>query len=250
MNVLLAGTLNEIQKVLSKKRYIAMFIIALSITLLVAILNELTNRNFGFYVLSGSNLPQTILKVISFIIMPLFIFMITTDLFSGENSDKSIITTLVRPISRHKVYLAKVLAVVAFLTIILTITFFVSNVAGLMESSLANVIDSLLTNIIVYVAAIVPMTMIIVITAFVAQFYKNNGSTIVTMILSFIVLYVLGFLFKYIGVLSPVTYINWYNNFATYNYNINTILSEFMFIISYVIIFLGSGIYLFNKKDI
>lgn len=195
-------------------------------------------------------MPINVLQAAAFIIMPVFIFLITSDLFSGEFNNRTIIGTLVRPITRSKVYLSKVLSVIVFIIGFLAITFIVSFMASFLGGSISEIIERFPINLLVYLTAIVPMALVIVMTAFTAQFFKSSGSTIVIMILSFIGFFIFGLLSELFRTISPVTYIDWYNNFDRGSYDLQNIIKELMFILSYGIIFLSTGLYLFTKKDV
>jgi ABC-2 type transport system permease protein len=250
MNVLLAGTISETQKIISRKKNVALLIIMLSIVFISAIVNLVASNTLGADIINHSKLPVTVLDFAIALIIPIFIFMITSDLFAGEISNNSMILSLVRPISRTKVYLSKLLSVGIFIIGILAITFLDAFIVSLFGDSISEVFGKLLLNLNAYVAAVVPLIMLVVITAFVAQFLKSSSGTIVLMIIGLLILPVLGTLLPEVRSILPTTYLDWYQNFSYGSVDIVSVANEFMFILAYVIIFLSLGIFFFEKKDI
>lgn len=250
MNIVLSSTINEGHKIISKKKNIVLVLIAVLITGAASAVNFYTNSQLGFQLINNVNLPVSVLNFITSFILPLFIFMVTGDLFSEEFSNNSIHLSLVRPISRYKIYISKVLSIGLFTLGVLMITFVVSFVASLFGGSLGEVFLNLPDTFLKYLFAVIPMTMTAVIAAFTAQFFKSSGGIVVVMVLFSILLSALSTFLPGLSLVIPTTYIGWYRNFSVSGFDITSTLIGFMFIISYVIIFLSAGIYVFEKKDV
>ena len=134
------------------------------IAILASIINLLTASNMGNPLLNNSSLPFTVLNLLSSLILPLFILMLASDLFSGELSDNSIIMSLVRPITRNKLYISKILAIGISMLGILLGTFLISLIASLIGGDFSQVLSKFLQNFIAYIFAIIPMMLIAIIS--------------------------------------------------------------------------------------
>ncbi|MEN8905352.1 MAG: ABC transporter permease [Clostridiales bacterium] len=250
MNIILAGTINETQKIISKKKNLIVLFLILSIVLISAIINIVSNNFLGANVINSAKLPITVLDFTMALVIPIFIFMITSDLFANEISNSTIIISLVRPVSRFKVYITKLISVSVFIITILASMFISSFIVSMFSGKISEVFGELLINLYTYIAAILPLIMLITITAFIAQFLKSSSGTVVFMVIGFLLLPVISALVPEFSVILPTSYIDWYQNFSYSSINVYTITNEFMFIVGYVIIFLSLGVYLFERKDI
>jgi ABC-2 type transport system permease protein len=128
-------------------------------------------------------------------------------------------------------------------------TFVVTFIASLLGGNMGDILSMLPYNFLSYLSVVVPMTLIAVITAFVAQFTRSSSLTVVIMIFASILMSAVSLFVPQIVSLLPTTYLSWYQNF--YNgVNFVRVLNEFLYILSYGIIFMFAGTYVFQQKDI
>ncbi|MDP4181528.1 MAG: ABC transporter permease subunit [Bacillota bacterium] len=246
---MLISAINETNKIISKKKFIILFSLSILITVAAAIINMVTGRTFGVSLLNNSTLPVTVLNFMSSIILPLFIIMLTTDLFSGEFSDNSIIMSLVRPISRFKIYISKIISIGICALIFLLGTFIISFIASLFGGNFSDIVSRLPINFVSYICAAVPMLLIAIISAFVSQFSKSGALTIVIMILASVLMSSVSIFIPQLVPFVPSAYLDWYKNFYS-GVEFTHILNEFLYILAYGIIFMSAGSYLFQQRDI
>jgi len=173
--------------------------------------------------------------------MPLFIVMAGADMFSGEISDRTIKITLLKPISRFKVYMSKILALSAYILGTLIMVFIVTNIAALFLGNAGN----LLGNAIVFFAALLPMLLIAFYVGLISQFFKSGSGVMVFSILFFIASEVLSVLYPKVADFLMPAYLNWHTLFSGYSFAGPRILTLFMFMVSNSIINLTTGYYLF-----
>lgn len=249
MNTILTGTINETRKIFSKRKFVFLFVISLLITITVSIINLLTGGSLGVSLIKSPSLPVTVLNLMTSLIIPLYIIFLTSDLFSGEVSDSSIIMSLVRPISRNKLYISKILSVGISTMVLLMGTFLVTFLASLLGGHFSDIFSRLPYNLAAYISAIVPMLLIAVITAFAAQFTRSGSLTVVIMILASLLMSSITIFVPQIETLLPTTYLSWYKNFYS-GADIIRVLNELLYITAYGIIFMFAGTYIFQQKDI
>ena len=249
MDTILTGTINEIYKILSKKKFVLLMGASVIITIAAAVINMLSFNNLGIFVINNQSLPVVVLNLLASLLLPLFIIMITSDLFSGEISDNSIVMSLVRPISRNKLYISKILSIGFITFAFLLSTFIVAFAVSLLSGNFGEIISKMPSNLLSYVTAVIPMLLIAIIAAFIAQFTKSGGMTVVLLILLSILMSSASIFLPQIVSFLPTTYLTWYQNFYS-GVNFSIVLNEFLYILAYGIIFMFAGTYLFQKKDI
>lgn len=131
MNRISAAIYNESQKTLLKKKSVAIMALTALIPIVsVFVVSSLQNRT-GVFVLGASGYPVWVLGLFTGYLLPLFIFMTAADIFAGEVADGSIKLVLVRPVTRFKVYMAKVVAIGVFAVVNLAIAYLSSAIGNL-----------------------------------------------------------------------------------------------------------------------
>jgi ABC-2 type transport system permease protein len=91
--------------------------------------------------------------------------------------------------------------------------------------------------------------LVAVITAFAAQFTRSGSLTIVIMILASVLMSAVSVFVPQAVSFLPTTYLTWYQNFYS-EVHFTLVLNEFLYILAYGIIFMFTGTYLFEQKDI
>ncbi len=249
MSAILTSTKTETFKIFSKKKIIFMFAFLILISILASTVNLLVDRRLGGSLMNNATSPLTVLNFMCSFFLPLFVLMLTSDLFSGEFSDNSIVMSLVRPITRNKLYVSKILAIGFSIMCLLLGTFIISVIASLIGGNFNECIERLPSNFMTYAFAAVPMLLIAVITAFTAQFTKSGSLTVVIMILVSMLISGASIVFPQIMPFMPTTYLSWYQNFYS-NLNLFKTINELLYIIAYVIMFMFAGAYMFHQKDV
>lgn len=248
MDTILTGTINESYKIFSKKKYLILTIISIVISIGITLLNSLANKSLGASIINNSSVSITVLNFMSTMIIPLFVIMITCDLFSGEISNNSIVMTLVRPISRSKLYLSKLTAVAFSTLIFLVITLIVSLFLSIPGGNINNIIRDIPNYLGSYLAFLLPMILVAIVAAFVSQLTKSGSMTVVVMILASFIITSLTIFFPGFAHLFPGNLLSLHEHF--YNqYNLSNVINQFLSVISYGIIFMFAGMYIFEKRD-
>ncbi|NLM61207.1 MAG: hypothetical protein GX193_03920, partial [Clostridiales bacterium] len=92
-----AGTLNEIDKLLAKKKYYVFLAIEIAICILMLILDKLFARaSDGFITFGAADLSLMMLTFFIHVYIPLIIFMASCDAFSSEYNDGTVKAILIR----------------------------------------------------------------------------------------------------------------------------------------------------------
>jgi len=131
MVAFVAAYLNETDKIILRKKYIAFLIIGVAICIAWALLGNIASGLIGqhgnlFVVLTPT--PMGVLPFFLQILLPLLIFMGVTDLITAEGTDHTMKAMICRPVERWKLYTAKLAAVITYVTLYLACVFIVSTV--------------------------------------------------------------------------------------------------------------------------
>ena len=116
MRKYIASFQNEVQKLFSKKKYIVFLfleavICAISILSSKLVSNLITQNSGMQFDLSFGNTAISMMGLFVNWMVPLIMMMAVCDLFSTEFWDETIKASLMRPVSRFKIYTAKISAV-------------------------------------------------------------------------------------------------------------------------------------------
>ena len=103
MNKIIQNTRNEFYKLISKKKYLVLFIIGALICAGRMGCSMIVSKLSGGRVSVQSNMVLEMLPFCTDILVPLIIFMAVTDLFSSEIQEDTMKAVLLRPISRFKI---------------------------------------------------------------------------------------------------------------------------------------------------
>lgn len=245
MSRLYGSIINESEKLFIKKKTIFFFIITAVIPFLSAILLSKFQSNFGIGAINPSGFMVTMLDLFTTLFLPLFIVMAAADEFSGEISDRTLKLTLLKPISRFKVYLSKVISIGIYIIATLLIILVSSTLSGLFLGNGS----MLFQNIKITIAAFFPAMGIGLLAVFIAQIFKNASGAIITLIFLFIGLKVLGIFLPLIARISLISYLNWHVLWLG-NVGMGRLTNIFVVILSYYIIFFAAGFGIFDSKDI
>ena len=245
MSRLYGNIINESEKLFLKKKTIFFFIITAIIPFLSAILLSKFQNSFGIAAISPLGFMVTMLDLFTTLFLPLFIVMAAADEFSGEISDRTLKLTLLRPISRFKVYTSKIMSIGIYIIATLLIILISSTLSGLFLGNGSMVFQ----NIKITIAAFFPAMGIALLSVFIAQIFKNASGAIITLIFVFIGLRILGFFIPIILRISLISYLNWHVLWLG-NVGIGRLSNIFVIILSYYIIFFAAGFGIFDNKDI
>jgi ABC-2 type transport system permease protein len=251
MNSLTANFINETQKMLLKSKVWACFIISAIIPVGVALLIALLHNKAGVLAVGPAGFPIFILGLFTSTLLPLFIFMWTADIFAGEVGDRSLKVVMVRPISRFKIYLSKIMALglstVLLLAVILIFTLISSILLG---GNGHEYLSGVSGGLIAYTAAIVPMLSLAIAASFIAQFLKSSSGALTTSIFVYIAARLLPVVLPSVSKVSLFSYTNWHEMWLGSLAAPEKLLYAFLVMLSSCIILFTLGYYLFDTKEL
>lgn len=250
MNIVIKNSINELNKIFLRKKSIFFLSLTAIITLFFSIGLNFFQNKFGITAVIGSNYPIAVLGFFVKIFLPLFIFLASADLLSGELQHKTLKLSITRPISRFKIYLSKNLAIVAYAIICLLIVFIVSNLGAMFFSVKGDLVSGILRSFAAYVIDIIPIAVLTITAVFIAQFFKSSSTALISCIFIYIALYFLSMFFPMVLRLSFTNYLDLHVLWLSGNIGILKIINTLMMIVSYGIIFFSTGFYFFDKRNL
>lgn len=249
MAVFQAALVNEIEKLYKKKKAL----VAILLTLAVIIIGQLAivgvRNGFGLRGAGSVEFSMLVLSAVVNAILPLFTALVAIDSFSGEYSQNSMRITLTRPISRFKIFSAKITAIVLFILATLVLLLIFSMLVGLVFNTNSATLDSLVRTVYSYIVSLFPMVVLALGIVLLANLFKSGISVFFAAILVFIVLKVLGVLFSQYSSLFITTQLDWYNLFLVNSLPLGKIVRQFMIMLGSGIMLFTAGFYLFDKRE-
>jgi ABC-2 type transport system permease protein len=244
MNTIKANTFNEIQKLLTKK-VTKLFLLS---TILVPVLTKLlVNHLFltDWMALPTENINFTLLDLFITILIPLFIFIAATDLFTGEGERGTLFQ--VRPISRIELFLTKVIAISVLCLFILLLEWLAVMFSSAVFDKAFDIADIPSS----FGAFIVSWFPIIVLTAFavmLALFVHSSVLAISGMIVLYLFMMFIPYVLPGSLYLLPSTYLDWYMQWLS-DVSFRWIIQTVTYLCSSFALFFSIGYYMFNRKE-
>lgn len=250
MSIVYANTINELQKLFLRKKYIAFISISILIPLVAAFSFNLLQNKLGIFAVNTSSFSVLILGIFTKFLLPLYIFSSAADVFSGELGNKTLKLTLLRPITRFKVFLSKTISIGIFITLNLGIIFIFTLVAGLFINSTNQLASGVFQTLLAYILAIFPMLFLVIFAVFIAQFFKGSGSALTTCVFVYLVAKVIPFFSSSLAKINPFAYSDWYLMWIGSSFDLVKLLNVFLLLLSYSLILFAAGFYFFDKRDL
>lgn len=250
MEVLYKSIYNELDKIFHRKKNIAFLALSIALILGLGILISFGEKRLALFAVTASNYPIFVLNLFTSALLPIFIFSITTDLFSGEIGDKTMKTNLTRPISRFKVYLSKIFSTGIYTLITLCVLLICSVLSASILVTGSFGPEALGDTLMAFFVALVPMTFLTITAAFMNQFFSNSGSALATLIITYIGAKVLVLVFPILGKISPFSLTDWHMLWIGNQLIADKIIIGFSILLGSSLILLAVGYVMFDRRDI
>lgn len=244
MKAIKAGVLNELIKLLNRRKYQVFLILTGLLTIAIGLLGGFTKGLIG---LSSTNTPLTVLSLATGFILPLMIAMSSADLFTAEQENGSIRAIITRPVSRMSILTSKVLAIVLYTLLVLLVSLVTSLFYGILFNGLgvSNIAEALLA----YAVSIVPLLPITLFTVVVSQLCKNSSSAVMLSVFGYVVIGAASIGLPKISPMLFTSYTGWYKLFIGAGMPLANILNIMALLVAYTLIFFAASSWVFEKKE-
>ncbi len=245
MNAYKVTLINEFYKILKKKKVIVAALLFLG-TVVLGQFIVLSLRNFaGIRVTGTSSFPLFILSVLGATLVPLFGTFVAIDMFSGEFANNTIKLAITRPVTRFKIFAAKVSAVALFVLANLLYIMVLSVVSSLI---FAGGVDNLWRVPVAYVAALLPIMAFIMLVVFLSNIFKSSGVVFMISIVVYLALVVLSIIYSRYSSFFITSMFDWYNLVIASHVNFGKLLRIMLILFGFGGTFFGAGCLLFERR--
>ncbi len=249
---------NEVYKLFAHKRiYIFMGII--SIVAIFILIGAVLTNNLFLGKTSGQTFPLQIFDGEASIVMPILVILLITNLVTDEYADGTIKLPLLRKISRNKLLLGKIGAVVVVITLLLVFSFILGYILGIaffgwgdqfiIKGDVLSSGKGIIFTLLVYGLSIISYISFGMIILLFAVLIDNSGSVVGIGMGILIVLLLVSQIFPDISLYLVSSYFNTFN-LLTSGVEIKRIVFGFLIISAVGIVFYILSVIAFNRKDI
>ncbi|NLL07273.1 MAG: ABC transporter permease subunit [Clostridiaceae bacterium] len=245
-----ATVINEIEKMYKKKKMIVILIISVAV-IAIGILISIGLSSVGVGVFKKSSVfPISVLSVLANTLLPLFTTLVAIDLFSGEFSHNTMKIALTRPVSRFKLFSAKITAIAFFVMVNLVVVMLLSTSVGLICNFNSITFIGIIRIIISYIVTLLPIMVLALIVVFFSNILKSSSAVFFLCIMLYMISFVMGKIFSPYSSLFITSMLDWHIHWVSDTMLITKITREFLIMLGYGIMFFTGGYYLFDKRDL
>ncbi|MGI6450599.1 MAG: ABC transporter permease [Desulfitobacteriia bacterium] len=244
-----AALINELEKLSKKKKALLALILSLAVIVIGQLLVVGVRSGLGIRGAGSVEFPVLVLSVVINTILPLFTALVAIDCFSGEFAHNLMRITLTRPVSRFKVFAAKVSAIALFILANLLLLLLFSSLAGFLFNTNSASFGALGKTILIYLVSLFPLLVLALGIILLANVLKSGTTVFFVSILAFLILKAAGIFFPQYASLLVTSQLDWYHLWLSTSFPLAKILRAFLLMLGYAIIFFTAGYYLFDKKE-
>lgn len=240
---------NEIERMLRRKKAVIVVVLALA-TILIQQLGVIgINMGLGLRAASSSNFPLLSLDLLCILILPLFTTLVVIDTFSSEFNNNTIKISFLKPITRIKLFVAKVIACAIFVGMILGVVLILSLIFGFIFNPTVISFGDIIKIFIAYIVTIIPFTVLILFIAMMSQYIKSPVGLFFLCLLMYIILTVIAVVLPTIRNLVFIFNLNWYTIFINNPLSVARLFNISFQLIGYGAIFFAAAFSSFEKKS-
>ncbi|MCC2685977.1 MAG: family transporter [Paenibacillaceae bacterium] len=245
-----AAFLNEMTKLLKKKKFIASAILSIVAVLVGQVAVTAIKHGFGLRVVGSTEFPLVVLTMFMYTILPLFATFVAIDMFNGEFSANTMKITIARPVSRFGVFSAKVANVALFIAANLLFVMVLSLIAGLLFNPSSASFTGFLRIILAYAATFFPVFVFSLIVVLLSNLLRGGLAVFFLSILVFIGFIALGVVFSQASSFLVTSMFGWYTLWISETVNVFKIFRQILIMGGCGIMLFTAGYMLFDRKDV
>lgn len=171
-------------------------------------------------------------------------------MFAGEMSTQTMKITLLRPISRFKVYASKHISLLLHTALYLAIAGVTSIGLSFFFNARGGILEGILGAIMSYGVAIVPFIAIGAFAMLASQLFRSASTALIVCILIYLAGAVFSFFLPSVSIYSLSTYTDWHLLWLNSTWAGGKITSIFIFLVSCSILLFTAGFYFFDRKEL
>ena len=248
MNKLITFSINEYKKLFMQTRTKVILALFVLCALVVGLVSYLINVNTGVQMVAPGQFPVFVLNLLTGLVLPVLTIFIASELFAGEFKDGTIKNLFALPVSKSIIYLGKLLAGAAVIGTCLAALGVSSVVAGTAVNGFA-AFESIGGALVSYLGTFVYLLVALVIAGFISLLTGSPSTAIVVNLLIWLGLGFAGTFVTAVKGFLPTNFVSWYQPLIN-GVNIAAALPPLLFMISYCVVFVVTGMMIFEKKEV
>ncbi|MEN8904847.1 MAG: ABC transporter permease [Clostridiales bacterium] len=241
--------INEIDKIISKKKFYILLILSLLSIGIIQILLYFSKTFFGINSMDFEGFPKFILLIFSNTILPLIIILLTIDIFSNEFNNNTIKLSIMKPITRFELFLSKCLSIIVIMSVFIFFIMFFSILLSLIFNFSSFSINSFFRIVLAYGVIILPICVVSLIIIFISNIIESASLIFFTSVLIILILKGLGMFLPQYSNLFIISFLEWYNLWLIDYIPVFRILRSFLIMIGMGIMLYSAAYYNFDKKS-
>ncbi|RKP56940.1 ABC transporter permease [Cohnella endophytica] len=198
----------------------------------------------------NSSFPIEMLGVYTAIWIPIFLFLTIAELFPHEVSTRTLKLSLLRPITRFRIYLAKLsalaVAIAALLFLLLAVTLICNALAGSVGQSLADWFGFVKA----YFAGFLSMLALAAFFSWVSQFFRSSSGFLTFSIVIYAAAKIAPYFVKGFSAFSLASYTDWYVLWLSNTVASGRLLTSSLFVLSGIVLFVSLGYLSFERREV
>lgn len=247
MHSLRTGIVNELYMLLYRKKTIVMLGFSAIIPIVLALSLHKLQPLMGLIAVSKS-FPIDMLGFYTAVWIPVFIFLTAADLFPNEVSSRTLKLSLLRPITRFRVFAAKTAALLIAIAGILVLLGLATVLCSLFLGSAGSFDGMEVAK--TYAAAWLSMAAVTSVFILVAQFFNSASGCFAFSLLLYIAAKAAPFFSSKVSSFSPLSYTDWHLMWINSTLSSSKLMISALFLLSSCVLFLSLGSFIFNRKEV
>ena len=249
MTQFMANLKNELFKLRKRKKYYVFLILGTILCVASGLRLALANYVLGTGVSRAAVMGGLVADNQMFYLMiflPLMAIMASCDLFVSEAGDHTIRFSLMRPVSKEKLFFSKSAAVWVLCVFDLAVLFIATSLTQLILGGTA---EGILVTFISCVFDLIPLAVLILFFCLVNQWGRSAGLSVLLCIVLYVGLWALGTYQPSLGGLLFTGYIRWHNLWVGVTLPFLSLLPRIGLLAGYGLVFGCCGFMLFDRKE-
>lgn len=245
-----AALINELFKLLKKKKLLAAAVFSVLAVMIGQLAVMVIEHGFGLRVAAGAEFPLMVLSVLIYTLLPLFATFAAIDMFSGEFSSNTMKITLTRPVSRLGVFTAKVATTAFFILVNLFFVMVLSLVVGMLFHPASATLAGILRVMTAYAATFLPVFVFSLLVILLANLIRGGVAVFFLSVLLFIAFNILGIVYSSLSSFFITSTFDWYTLWIAERVNWAKIGRQILLMSGCGIMLFTAGYVLFDRKDL
>lgn len=246
MKALILSTKSELQKLLTRKKYLVITILGALICLLRLGGNLLIAKVSGGEVVIKSNLIMSMLGFVTDIIIPLIVFMAVTDLFASEVQEDTLKASLMRPLTRFKVMTSKSLAVFILSCAVMLVMFIACLVMQIVSGNSLSIVPQSLAA---YLIDMIPIISLVAMALLINMISKSPTLAMLLCIVVYIFFKYLNLYVSPLGQMVFTAYTQWHKIWIGSLLPVGALMAKAGILFGSVLILYTLSYIMFDSKD-